>query len=90
MISLEDLDLPEDEMLRNLVLIEDMVVVDVAPIDAEDNLHEALQKLLDSGYDKLPVMDTTDEGEGAFWGYLMHSDLMRVYHEEVIRLAGQD
>ena len=26
MISLEDLDLPEDEMLRNLVLIEDMVV----------------------------------------------------------------
>ena len=89
MISLEDLDLPEDEMLRNLVLIEDMVD-DVRPIDAEDNLHEALQKLLDSGYDKLPVMHTTGEGEGEFWGYLMHSDLMRVYHEEVIRLAEQD
>ncbi len=90
MISLEDLDLPEDEMLRNLVLIEDMVVDDVRPIDAEDNLHEALQKLLDSGYDKLPVTRTTDEGKSEFWGYLMHSDLMRVYHEEVIRLAGQD
>lgn len=90
MISLEDLDLPDDEMLRNLVLIEDMVVDDVRPIDAEDNLHEALQKLLDSGYDKLPVVQTTDEGEGAFWGYLMYSDLMRVYHEEVIRLEEQD
>ena len=90
MISLEDLDLPEDEMLRNLVLVEDMVVDDVGAIDAEDNLHEALQKLLDSGYDKLPVMNTTDEGESEFWGYLMHSDLMRVYHEEVIRLEGQD
>ena len=86
MISLEDLDLPEDEMLRNLVLIEDMVVDDVRPIDADDNLHEALQKLLDSGYDKLPVV----QGESEFWGYLMYSDLMRVYHEEVIRLEGQD
>ena len=90
MISLEGLDLPEDEMLRNLVLIEDMVVVDVGAIDAEDNLHEALQKLLDSGYDKLPVMHTINEGEGEFWGYLMYSDLMRVYHEEVIRLEGHD
>ena len=36
--------------------------MDVGAIDAEDNLHEALQKLLDSGYDKLPVMNTTDEG----------------------------
>ena len=66
MISLEDLDLPEDEMLRNLVLIEDMVVDDVRPIDADDNLHEALQKLLDSGYDKLPVVHTTDEGKASF------------------------
>ena len=90
MISLEGLDLPEDEMLRNLVLIEDMVVDDVGAIDAEDNLHEALQKLLDSGYDKLPVMHTINEGEGEFWGYLMYSDLMRVYHEEVIRLEGHD
>ena len=74
MISLEDLDLPEDEMLRNLVLIEDMVVVDVRPIDAEDNLHEALQKLLDSGYDKLPVMDTTDAGRKRVLGL---SDALR-------------
>ena len=48
MISLEDLELPEDDFMRNLVLIEDMVVDDVKPLDAEDNLHEALQKLLDS------------------------------------------
>ena len=60
------------------------------PSTLEDNLHEALQKLLDSGYDKLPVVHTTDEGGSEFWGYLMHSDLMRVYHEEVIRLEGQD
>ena len=35
-------------------------------------------------------MHTINEGEGEFWGYLMYSDLMRVYHEEVIRLEGHD
>ncbi len=90
MISLEELDLPEDDFLRNLVLIEDMVVDDVQPLEATENLHEALQKLLDSGYDKLPVVRRTEEGQRVFMGYMMHRDLMRVYHEEVQRLEAQE
>ena len=68
MISLDDLDVPEDEFLRNLILIEDMVVDNVSPLDPEDNLHEALQRLLDSGYDKLPVVETAADGEESFRG----------------------
>ena len=89
MISLDDLDMPEDEFLRNLVLIEDMVVDNVSPLDPEDDLHEALQRLLDSGYDKLPVVDTTEDGEGSFRGYIMYPDLMRVYNEEVAKFEGK-
>ena len=90
MISLEDLELSEDDFMRNLVLIEDMVVDDVKPLDAEDNLHEALQKLLDSGYDKLPVVRRDEHGKRLLMGYMMHRDLMRIYHEEVEALEDQE
>lgn len=90
MISLEDLDLPEDDFMRNLVLIEDMVVDNVQPIEAKEDLHEALQKLLDSGYDKLPVVRRDEEGERIFLGYMMYQDLMRVYHEEVQKMEAED
>ena len=90
MISLDDLDVPEDEFLRNLILIEDMVVDNVSPLDPEDNLHEALQRLLDSGYDKLPVVETAADGEESFRGYIMYLDLMRVYNEEVAKFEGKE
>ena len=90
LISLEDLDLPEDDFLRNLVLIEDMVVDSVQPIEAKEDLHEALQKLLDSDYDKLPVVRRDEEGEQVFLGYMMYQDLMRVYHEEVQKMEAEE
>ena len=90
MISLADLDVPEDEFLRNLILIEDMVVDNVSPLDPDDDLHETLQRLLDSGYDKLPVVETAEDGEGSFRGYIMYLDLMRVYNEEVAKFEGKE
>ena len=90
MIGLDDLDIPEDDILRQLVLIEDMVVSNVSPIEAEDDLHEALQKLLDSDYDKLPVVRTADDGESEFLGYIMYLDLMRVYDEEITKFADDE
>jgi len=89
MIRIDDLDLPEDEMLRYLILVEDMVIENVEPIRDTDDLHEALLKLLDSGFDKLPVIREDKEGEESaseFLGYMMYQDLLRVYHEEVERL----
>jgi len=90
MISLEDQELPDDDILHSLILIKDMVVNDVSPIAAEDNLHEALQKLLDSDYDKLPVMQTTEGEEGEFLGLIMYLDLMRVYNEEITKFEQQE
>ncbi len=90
MIGLEDQELPDDDILHSLILIEDMVVNDVSPIAAEDNLHEALQKLLDSDYDKLPVMRTTEGEHDEFLGYIMYLDLMRVYSEEITKFEQQE
>ena len=90
MIGLEDQELPDDDILHSLILIEDMVVNDVSPITAEDNLHEALQKLLDSDYDKLPVMRTTEGEHDEFLGYIMYLDLMRVYNEEITKFEQQE
>ena len=90
MISLEDQELPDDDILHSLILIKDMVVNDVSPIAAEDNLHEALQKLLDSDYDKLPVMRTAEGEHDEFLGYIMYLDLMRVYSEEITKFEQQE
>ncbi len=90
MISLEDQELPDDDILHSLILIKDMVVNDVSPIAAEDNLHEALQKLLDSDYDKLPVMRMTEGEHDEFLGYIMYLDLMRVYSEEITKFEQQE
>ena len=90
MIGLEDQELPDDDILHSLILIKDMVVNDVSPIAAEDNLHEALQKLLDSDYDKLPVMRMTEGEHDEFLGYIMYLDLMRVYSEEITKFSQQE
>ncbi len=90
MIGLEEQELPDDDILHSLILIKDMVVNDVSPIAAEDNLHEALQKLLDSDYDKLPVMRMTEGERDEFLGYIMCLDLMRVYSEEITKFEQQE
>ena len=90
MIGLEEKELPDDDILHSLILIKDMVVNDVSPIAAEDNLHEALQKLLDSDYDKLPVMRMTEGEHDEFLGYIMYLDLMRVYSEEITKFEQQE
>lgn len=81
MIRLDDLELPEDEVLRHLILVEDMLVETVEPIDVTDDLHVALEKLLSSGFDKLPVVDAEDR----LLGYLEYGDLLRLYDEETAR-----
>ena len=89
MIRADDLDLPEDEFLKNLILIEDLLVETVEPIEDGDDLHQALDKLMSSGFDKLPVVRREDPEE-EFLGYMMYQDLLRIYHEEIERLAEQE
>ena len=84
MLRLDDLDLPEDELLKNLLLVEDMPIEEVDAVKMSDNLHQAMEKLLSSGFDKLPVME-----EGRYLGYINYQDLLQAYDEEVARLEGQ-
>jgi CIC family chloride channel protein len=85
MIRLDALELPEDEVLRSLILVEDMLVEEVEPIRTEEDLHVALEKLLSSGFDKLPVV-AGDGADARFLGYLEYSDLLRLYDEETALL----
>lgn len=85
MIRLDELDLPEDEALRSLILVDDMQVEQVEPIRDDEDLHTALEKLLSSGFDKLPVVAGIDAAQ-RFLGYLEYSDLLRLYDEEMARV----
>ncbi len=89
MIRLDELELPDDEALRSLILIEDMLVEEAAPILVDDDLHTALEKLLSSGFDKLPVVAGTDATQ-RFLGHLEYSDLLRLYDEEMARVDRMD
>jgi CBS domain-containing protein len=85
MVRVDDLELPEDDpYLRNLILVTDLYIEEVEPIDAEDNLHLAMEKLLDSGFDKLPVVRRDEQP--VFMGYLMYQDILQAYDDEVERL----
>jgi len=87
MIRLDELELPADEALRSLVLIEDTAVTPVEAVEAGDDLHRALEKVLSSGFDKLPVVE---EAGGALVGHLTHQDILRLYDEEVDRIGQTD
>ena len=85
MLALDDLYLPEDDQaLKNLILVEDLLIETVEPIEETDDLHVALEKLLSCEFDKLPVVRrAVDAGRVELLGYLMYSDLLRLYDNEV-------
>jgi chloride channel protein, CIC family len=76
-----------EEGLDELVIISDIAspLVTVYP---EDNLHEALQKLLKHSYTQVPVIEESDPNH--IVGYLRHEDLIHAYHQEILRRKGPD
>ena len=89
MIRMDDLDLPQDDFLRPLILVEDMFIENVEPIELADDLHQVLQKLLDSDFDKLPVVRRGATGNEVL-GHMSYQDLLAAYHEEIGRLDERD
>ncbi|NKB68715.1 MAG: CBS domain-containing protein [Candidatus Latescibacteria bacterium] len=89
MLRMDDLDLPEDDFLRPLILIEDMFIENVESIELDDDLHQALQKLLDGDFDILPVVRRGELNDEVL-GYMSYQDLLAAYHQEVGRLDGSD
>ena len=82
MVRLDDLDLREEDALRHLIIVEDLVVEGVEWVEEHDDLHLALQKLLSSEFDKLPVIRREGEGRKVV-GYVMYQDLLQIYDEEI-------
>ena len=85
MIRSDDLDLPEEEYLRQLILIEDMLVEKVEPIEFGDDLHQAVEKVLSSSFDKLPVIRREGTASEVL-GHMTYDDLLTVYYQETEKL----
>ena len=54
--------------------------------EESDDLHLVLQKLLNSEFDKLPVIRTEGGGRKVV-GYVMYQDLLQIYDEEIQKLS---
>ena len=50
-------------------------------VAADDDLHTALERLLESGMRELPVLDR----DGAILGLLDETDITRAYHDDIAR-----
>lgn len=80
------------DTMRTLVREEELTGVAVAAdvmapavtIPVDDDLHTALEKLLESGMRQLPVTDA----EGGIVGLLDESDIARAYHVDIARRRG--
>jgi CIC family chloride channel protein len=80
------------DSMRTLVREEELARVAVAAdlmsapatIPADDDLHTAIEKLLESGMRQLPVIDA----EGGILGFLDESDIARAYHNDIARRRG--
>ncbi len=89
MIRLDDLELPDDEFLKNLILIEDVLAEGYDPLYEDDDLHVAMEKLFRSSFDKLPILRREENGE-TFLGYITYQDLLHIYNDEIAKVAQMD
>ena len=83
-ISLRHIPIREsNELIRNLLLMADVVEQDVPPVGPEDNLHAALEIIMRSDVDKLAVVK-----EKRLLGYIQYKDIFAAYHRMVDRSEG--
>ena len=73
-----------EDSLDRVALAADMMAPPVT-IGVDDDLHEALEVLLESGLRELPVVDET----GSIVGLLDESDVTKSYHDLIERHAGE-
>ena len=74
-----------EDSLSDLVVVGELAgpAVYVRP---EDDLFQALNKFLDSGYGQIPVVDM--DHDQTIWGLLAHEDVIGAYQEQIIKLRG--
>lgn len=85
LLSLRDLSKLDEELSesKNLLVVEDMITRSIYYVTEQDNLFKAMQFLMDSDFDKIPVVKLEgeeDEKHPALLGYLRHQDILEYYY----------
>lgn len=84
MVSLRDVHFDStDPLIANLITLEDIMTPNVKTLTPEHNLHEALELLMRSEFDKVPVLRSHQEDEPHLLGYVSYNDVLAKYHEIV-------
>ena len=81
MFSLDDVRkvLQEPDLMRGLIVAEDLGTHDVPTVDLDDTVQRALDLLMLKGVDELPVV--TDEGK--LVGIVSRGDIMSAYQKRI-------
>jgi CIC family chloride channel protein len=72
-----------EDALSDLIVVGDLAEKPVA-IGLNETLYEALIKFIHSGYGRIPIL--SEEFPGRLAGLLSLEELMRAYHQEMVRL----
>ena len=84
MVSLRDVHFDSSNpLICNLITLEDIMTPNVRTVTPDHNLHEALEVLMSSEFDKVPVLRSHHEDEPHLMGYLSYNDILERYHEVV-------
>jgi CIC family chloride channel protein len=84
MVSLRDVHFDtSDPLICNLITLEDIMTPNVMTITPNHNLHEALEILMQSEFDKVPVLKSHTDDEQHLLGYLSYNDILTKYHDVV-------
>ncbi|MBF0196172.1 MAG: chloride channel protein [Planctomycetes bacterium] len=84
MVSLRDVHFDSsDPLIANLVTLEDIMTPTVDALTPDHNLHEALEILMSSEFDKVPIVASLEDEERHLLGYVLYNDILKKYHEVV-------
>lgn len=84
MVSLRDIHFDSSNpLICNLITLEDIMTPNVRTVTPQYNLHEALEVLMQSEFDKVPVLKSHTDDEPHLLGYLSYNDILSKYHDEV-------
>jgi chloride channel protein, CIC family len=84
MVSLRDVHFDTSDLfICNLITLEDIMTPNIRTVTPEHNLHEALEILMRSEFDKVPVLRSQSDPEPHLLGYISYNDILSKYHEIV-------
>jgi CBS domain-containing protein len=84
MVSLRDVHFDnQNPLICSLITLEDIMTPNVRTLTPNHNLHEALEVLMTSEFDKVPILRSLDEDEPHLLGYVSYNEILEKYHEIV-------